>query len=366
MNHAQQVALLRRALDAREPIWTVHYACAGFKHADDGPLPVSCVCLRQILTRAEATFSQTDRRQDGEQYVLESFFEHIQSEKDAHFVHWNMNRSDYGFKALANRHRFLLDRPAPCEVPEGRQHDLDDLIGLTHGRDFAAHPKLHTLGLLNGFNYRAWLAGREEAKLFDENKHGDIKRSCEEKVRLIAFLAERFVHGRLVTRHGGSRVPFAGEMLDAVKIVTTLGQRALDVSRQLQQRYGGRETLVVTDEYDWQDLLHALLRVFFDDIRKEDVASIHAGASSRIDFVLPVHRIAIELKHARPSMTAKSLGEELTVDRERYESHRDVAHVVSLVLDPGGLIPNPRGLERDLSAGADHASLSTTVRIYDR
>lgn len=366
MNHLHQVGMLRRALESQEAIWTVHYACASFKHADRGPLAVSSVCFRQILTRAEVTFSQTDRRENGEHYVLDSFFDFIQDQKDAHFVHWNMNRSDYGFKALANRYLFLLDKAAPAEVFAGRQHDLDDLIGLTHGRDFAEHPKLHNLGQLNGFSFRAWLAGNEEAKLFDEGKHGDIKRSCEEKARLLAFLAERFLHGQLITRHGGSRLSFAGEMLDAVQVVTTLGQRALDVSRQLRQRHGQRPTLIVEDEYDWQDLLHALLRVFFDDIRPEDHVSASSGASSRIDFVLPEHRIAIELKHTRPSMTAKTLGEELIVDRQRYEKHPDVAHLVSLVLDPEGFIPNPRGLERDLSRGAEGSRLSTTVRIYDR
>ncbi|MEM9461853.1 MAG: hypothetical protein AAGF11_47280 [Myxococcota bacterium] len=366
MNHTQRVALLRRVLDAQESIWTVHYACAGFKHADHGPLSISCVCFRQLLTRAEVTFSQTDRKDAGEQYVLESFFDHIRNEKDAHFVHWNMNRSDYGFKALANRYLFVLGQSAPSEVPEGRQHDLDDLIGLTHGRDFAAHPKLHTLGLLNDFHYRAWLAGHEEARLFDEGKHGDIKRSCEEKARLLAFLAERFIRGRLITRHGGLRVSFAGETLDAVRVVTTLGQRALDVARQLRRRHANRSTLEVNDEYDWQDLLHALLRVFFDDIRREDPSPTNAGASSRIDFVLPEHRIAIELKHARESMTAKSLGDELSVDRQRYEAHPQVAHLVSLILDPKGLISNPRGLERDLSTASARSGLSSTVRIYDR
>lgn len=119
MNHVLRVALLRRLLDAQESIWTVHYACAGFKHADHGPLSICCVCFRHLLTRAEVTFSPTGRKGAGERYVLESFFEHIRSEKDAHFIHWNMNRSDYGFEALATRHLFVLDHRAHSEVPEG-------------------------------------------------------------------------------------------------------------------------------------------------------------------------------------------------------------------------------------------------------
>lgn len=367
MNPAERVRILRRAREAGEPLWAVHYACAGFKHADSGPLPVSAVCFREVSSLAEATFSLTDRKEGGEEYVLRSFYEFIRDHSDVHFLHWNMNRADYGLGALANRYVFLLgSSDALPRIADERQHDLDDLIGHVHGRTFASHPKLHSLGVLNWFHFRAHLTGEEEAKRFDEGKHGEIKRSCEEKVRLIAFLAERFLRGDLITAQGGSRVLFAGEMLDAVQVVVALGERALDVSRQLLQRHSSRETLVVKDEYDWQDLFHALLRVFFSDIRREDPAPTSAGASSRIDFVLPEQRIAIELKHYRPSMNAKTLGDELAVDHERYQKHPNVSHIVTLVLDWEGKIANPRGLEKDLSSATAGSAVSRTVRIYDR
>jgi hypothetical protein len=358
--------MLRLAREAGEPLWVVHYACAGFKHADSGPLSVSAVCFREVSSLAGATFSLTDRKENGEEYVLRSFYEFIGNHSDVHFLHWNMNRADYGLGALANRYVFLLGPDAPARIADARQHDLDDLIGHVHGRAFASHPKLRSLGLLNGFLFHEHLTGKEEAILFDEGKHGEIKRSCEEKVRLIAFLAERFLRGDLTTAQGGSRVQFAGEILDAVQVVVALGERALDVSRQLQQRYSSRPTLVVNDEYDWQDLFHALLRVFFSDIRREDPAPTSAGASSRIDFVLPEQRIAIELKHSRPSMNAKTLGEEIAADYERYAKHANVSHIVTLVLDWKGAIDNPRGLEKDLSSVPADSTVSRTVRIYDR
>jgi hypothetical protein len=366
VNPAERVRMLRRAREAGEPLWAVHYACAGFKHADRGPLPVSAVCFREVSSLAEATFSLTDRKEAGEEYVLRSFYKFIGDHSDVHFLHWNMNRADYGLGALANRYAFLLGSDAPARIANARQHDLDDLIGHVHGRAFASHPKLRSLGLLNGFHFRGHLTGEEEAIRFDEGKHGEIKRSCEDKVRLIAFLAERFLRGDLTTAQGGSRVLFAGEMLDAVQVVIALGERALDVSRQLQQRYSSRPTLVVNDEYDWQDLFHTLLRVFFSDIRREDPAPSSAGASTRIDFVLPEQRIAIELKHYRPSMNAKTLGEELAVDHERYAKHPNVSHIVTLVLDWEGKIANPRGLEKDLSSVTAGSVVSRTVRIYDR
>ena len=45
-------------------------------------------------------------------------------------------------------------------------------------------------------------------------------------------------------------------------------------------RHGGRNTLDVRDEYDVQDLLHALLKMFFKDVRSEEWTPSYAGASS--------------------------------------------------------------------------------------
>ena len=38
------------------------------------------------------------------------------------------------------------------------------------------------------------------------------------------------------------------------------------VARQLQRRYSKRDTIEINDEYDVQDLIHALLNIYFDDI----------------------------------------------------------------------------------------------------
>jgi hypothetical protein len=55
-------------------------------------------------------------------------------------------------------------------------------------------------------------------------------------------------------------------------IVAKLAKRLHAVVRQLRERREGRPTLDVTDEYDVQDLFHALLMIHFDDLRKEEWA----------------------------------------------------------------------------------------------
>ena len=107
------------------------------------------------------------------------------------------------------------------------------------------------------------------------------------------------------------------------------------------------------DEYDVQDFLHGLLRVFFDDVRPEDFSPERAGARSRIDFVLKQERIVVEAKMTRAGLGAANIGEQLIIDTERYRSHPDCDALVALVYDPEKHVPNRRTLETDLSGERD-------------
>lgn len=49
------------------------------------------------------------------------------------------------------------------------------------------------------------------------------------------------------------------------------------VARQLRSRHADRATLEIEDEYDVQDLLHALLQLISDDIRKEEWTPLIRG-----------------------------------------------------------------------------------------
>lgn len=135
---------------------------------------------------------------------------------------------------------------------------------------------------------------------------------------------------------------------DRLSLIERLCLRFHAAARQLQSRHAGRTTLTIEDEYDVQDLLHAILRLHFDDIREEEWTPSYAGAASRVDFLLKAEQIVIEVKKTRSSMTSRKLGEELIVDRARYERHPDCKMLVCFVYDPEGRIGNPVGIERDL------------------
>ena len=124
--------------------------------------------------------------------------------------------------------------------------------------------------------------------------------------------------------------------------------RFSSVARQLRSRYNNRETLKIEDEYDVQDLLHALLTLYFTDIRPEEWTPSYAGKSARMDFLLKNEKSVIEVKKTREGLEDKQLGDQLIVDIERYKVHPDCKKLICFVFDPEGRIGNPEGVAEDL------------------
>ncbi len=146
--------------------------------------------------------------------------------------------------------------------------------------------------------------------------------------------------------------------------IVRLAERLHLVIRQLRERHSQRPTLDVNDEYDVQDLFHALLTLSFDDIRKEEWAPSYAGGASRMDFLLPELESVVEIKKTRPSLSTKELGEQLIVDIAKYKKHPMCRTLYCVVYDPDGRVANPRGVENDLHS--DQAELAVRVMIVPK
>jgi hypothetical protein len=142
----------------------------------------------------------------------------------------------------------------------------------------------------------------------------------------------------------------------------------LSVQRSLKVRPRSRVPLEFNDEYDDQYLFRALLTQFFDDVRDEDYIPSYAGGNSRIDFLLPQYKLAVELKHTRSGLKDSEVGEQLIIDRDRYKGkHAGITtHLMCLVFDYEGQLRNPRGLEEDLRRDVTMPDMAVTVRIFDR
>jgi hypothetical protein len=362
--------LLRAAYASRESLFTVHYACQNLNEVKDGPASIACVSFYNVHDGSAHAFSLANVGDsnttpgDRENVLLLRALGFMREHAEARWLHWKMNRPEYGFSALDDRLR-RLGGESPGQPPTGRCHDLEALVRERYGRDYARHPRLPYLLGRNKIATRHARWGAEEPALVSKREFMAVQQSATEKVRLLSELFVLLIKGRLQTDTSAGDVMFADAHLDAVKVVLNLADRFLLVRRALKRRREDRETLQISDEYDAQDLFRALLVQFFDDVRDEEPAPSHAGAGSRIDFLLPQTRLAIELKWTRSRMSPRELGDQLMVDRGRYKAHPEVGHLVCIVFDYEGHIRNPRGVEQDLESGADE-SVAVSVKIVDR
>jgi hypothetical protein len=164
--------------------------------------------------------------------------------------------------------------------------------------------------------------------------------------------------------HAAAKAVEKGDVGDALTLVEAICGRFHVAVRQLRERHDSRPTLDVTDEYDVQDLLHALLNLFFDDVRAEEYTPSYAGKSTRMDFLLRDESIVVEAKMTRKGLGAKEVGEQLIVDIAHYKAHPSCKTLVCLVYDPDGRVANPRGLESDLNGERD--GLTVTVLVVPK
>ena len=153
----------------------------------------------------------------------------------------------------------------------------------------------------------------------------------------------------------------ATAVTDALTIVRQICSRFHLVVRQLRNRHAQRSTLDVTDEYDVQDLFHSLLSLYFDDIRAEEATPSYAGKSSRIDFLVNVESLGIEVKMTRGGLDSRELGTQLIDDISRYKKHPDCKMLVCFVYDPEGRISNPIGIMNDLSSKSEGFAVEVII-----
>jgi REase_DpnII-MboI len=143
--------------------------------------------------------------------------------------------------------------------------------------------------------------------------------------------------------------------------VSRICQRFHTIAIQLTNRRQNRPTLKIGDEYDVQDLLNALLRLYFDDVRPEESTPSFGGGAARMDFLLKREQIVVEAKMTRQDLRDKAISDELIQDVARYKQHAECKRLVCLVYDPKGSLKNPHGLVDDIQT---LSSESLQVEVY--
>jgi hypothetical protein len=132
----------------------------------------------------------------------------------------------------------------------------------------------------------------------------------------------------------------------------------------LTHRRKGCQTLSFGNEYDVQDLLHALMRPWISDIRPEEFTPSYAGSSTRMDFLLPAHSLVIETKIVRDRAHAKRIGDELIIDIEHYCRHPKCRALWCVIYDPDCLITNAEGLRTDLQGRRPSKDGHVDVKLF--
>jgi hypothetical protein len=150
----------------------------------------------------------------------------------------------------------------------------------------------------------------------------------------------------------------------ATALVRVLCERFTIFANALAARHDNRATVSVGDEYDVQDLLCALLKLHFTDVRPEEWTPSYAGNASRMDFLLKPEHLVVEAKMTRKGLGQKELVTQLAEDILRYQSHQDCKTLICFVYDPSGKCSNPTALENDLTK--NHGSLQVIVIVQPK
>ncbi len=148
---------------------------------------------------------------------------------------------------------------------------------------------------------------------------------------------------------------------DPPEFVKHLCHRFHAVARQLRLRKEYRATLDVEDELDVQDLIHAMLRLQFDDVETDEWTPDYAEGTPRKTFLLNHGRLAVIVKKTRPGLNAKEFADQLKIDAARYNARNLCATLLCFIYDPEGRIGNPRGLEADLTSVSDQFTVDVFV-----
>jgi hypothetical protein len=191
---------------------------------------------------------------------------------------------------------------------------------------------------------------------FDTKVTSAYKSNVEIGIGILEAILEDYENGYFVERKKeNTEKNFLSILLDIFSKFHT-------VVKQLRNRYNDRDNFEINDEYDVQDLIHALLYLYFDDIRAEEWTPSYAGKSSRMDFLLKDEKIVIEVKKTRKTLKAKELGSQLIEDISRYQSHPDCETLVCFAYDPDGWIANPVGIENDLRESGKDFKVEVIIR----
>ena len=107
-----------------------------------------------------------------------------------------------------------------------------------------------------------------------------------------------------------------------------------NVVKPLAKRRKNHNPIIINDEIDVKDLIHALFKLFYDDIHPEEPIPSTGKNHTFIDFYIPKIKVGVEIKFGRKKMNHKKLLQELNEDIRHYCKHSDMETLYFFIYDP--------------------------------
>lgn len=191
----------------------IHYSCESFLNTNGRSPRIVSISIMDLETSQTNTYSIHLQAQflkydfnnlteiefdECEKKMLSEYYKFLQKNKTKYFVHWSMNNSNYGFKAIDNRYRILGGRPN--EIENKFKINLGETLCLIYS-DFYSKDgnggKLHNLSFLNNFKPREFLKGSEEAECFENREWLKLHYSTLSKVKLFKLIIDKTANDEL-------------------------------------------------------------------------------------------------------------------------------------------------------------------------
>lgn len=131
-----------------------------------------------------------------------------------------------------------------------------------------------------------------------------------------------------------------------IALLLRLCERLPDSARVLATRQRGRVPFELNDEYDVQDLLHAVIRAYFKySVREEPVGRVGGGKSSRADLAFEDIGTIVEVKFVHGPNDQNRIVEEFAQDLVHYSKWHPLKTFVYMIYNSRDL-RDPEALEK--------------------
>lgn len=204
-NYKEAKQLLKSIKKNREKVLLIHYACESFNKSNTSPR-VTSIAVMDYNTHQTYSFSfclsyeimDNQSSYDAiEKQLLTDFFDFVNCNERAIWIHWNMRSVMYGFQAL--EHRFKVLGGNPVDTYRLNKVDLSILLDNYYGDGYIDDPKMLKLLRLNKLNEKEFLDGITEAEAFEKCDYLKVQNSTLRKVHTFAKFLDLAENNKLKT-----------------------------------------------------------------------------------------------------------------------------------------------------------------------